>query len=115
MMIGKFEKEDDGYRGRIFSRERCGRVITFRPISVEQDDGPDFVVVSETEDGDELNEIGAAWKRTSSKGKPYLLVKLHRPTFWGGAHCALLEQQDGTFGLTWKRTQLRAEEAAEAA
>jgi uncharacterized protein (DUF736 family) len=84
MMIGKFDKEGDGYRGRIFSRERCGRVITFRPMPVKQDDGPDFVVisVSETQDGDEF-AIGAAWKKTSSKGKPYLLVKLDRRTFCG--------------------------------
>jgi uncharacterized protein (DUF736 family) len=116
MMIGKFDKEGDGYRGCIFSRERCGRVITFRPMPVKLGDGPDFVVisVSETQDGDEF-EIGAAWKKTSSKGKPYLLVKLDRPTFWNGAHCALIEQQDGTFGLVWKHTKLKAEEAAEAA
>ena len=116
MMIGKFAKEGDGYKGRIFNRERCGRVITFHPTPVKQADGPDFVVVSETQDGegDEF-EIGAAWKKTTSKGKPYLLVKLDRPTFWNGAHCALIEQQDGTFGLVWKRTKLKAEEAAEAA
>jgi len=75
----------------------------------------DFVVTTETQDGVQFEEIGAAWKRTNSKGKPYLLVKLDRPTFWNGAHCALIEQQDGTFGLVWKRTKLKAEEAAEAA
>jgi uncharacterized protein (DUF736 family) len=114
MMIGKFDKEGDSYKGRIFSRERCGRVITFRSMPVKQGDGPDFVVRSETQDGDGF-EIGAAWKRTSSKGKSYLLVKLDRPTLWNGAHCALIEQQDSTFGLVWKRTKLKAEEAAEAA
>ena len=116
MMIGNFDKDGDGYRGRIFSRERCGRVITFRPVPVKQDDGPDFVVinVSETQDDDEF-EIGAAWKKTTSKGKTYLLVKLDSPTFWSEAHCALIEREDGTFGLVWKRTKLRAEEAAEAA
>jgi hypothetical protein len=44
-----------------------------------------------------------------------LSVKLNRPTFWQGAHCALVEQQGGTFSLLWKRTQLKVEEAAEAA
>jgi uncharacterized protein (DUF736 family) len=98
MMIGKFDKEGCGYKGRIFSRERCGRVISFRPTPVKQTDGPDFVVVGETQDGkgDEF-EIGAGWKKTTSKGKPYLLVKLDRPTLWNGAHCALIEQQDGHF------------------
>jgi uncharacterized protein (DUF736 family) len=115
MMIGNFCKEGAGYKGRIFSRERCGRVITFRPMSVEQGDGPDFVVQSEIEAGDDETKIGVAWKRTTSKGKPYLLVKLDQPTFWNGAHCALIEQQDGTFGLLWKRTKLKAEDAAEAA
>jgi uncharacterized protein (DUF736 family) len=116
MMIGKFAKEGDGYKGRIFNLERCGRAITFHPTPVTQADGPDFVVVSETQDGegDEF-EIGAGWKKTTSKGRLYLLVKLDRPTFWNGAHCALIEQQDGTFCLVWKRTKLKAEEAAEAA
>ena len=72
-------------------------------------------MTSETEAGAELDEIGAAWKRTSSKGKPYLLVKLGRPTFRSEAHCVLIEQQAGAFGLVWKRTKLKAEEAAEAA
>jgi len=115
MIIGKFGKEGDCYRGRIFSRERCGRVVAFRRMSIKQGDGPDFVVTTETQDGFQFEEIGAAWKRTNSKGKPYLLVTLDRPTFWNGAHCALIEQQDGTFGLVWKRTKLKAEEAAEAA
>ena len=115
MMIGNSYKEGAGYKGRIFSHERRGRVITFRPISVEQGDGPDFVVQSETEAGDDETKIGVAWKRTTSKGKPYLLVKLDQPTFWNGAHCALIEQQHGTFGLLWKRTKLKAEDAAEAA
>ena len=115
MMIGNFYKEGASFKGRIFSRERCGRVITFRPMSVEQGDGPDFVVQSETEAGDYETKIGVAWKRTTSTGKPRLLVKLDQPTFWNGAHCALIEQQDGTFGLLWKRTKLKAEDAAEAA
>jgi len=55
MMIGNFYKEGASFKGRIFSRERCGRVITFRPMSVEQGDGPDFVVQSETEAGDYEN------------------------------------------------------------
>jgi uncharacterized protein (DUF736 family) len=112
MMIGQFSKDGNTYRGRIFSRERCGRIVTFRPA---QEDDPDFVVISQTQDGDDEFQIGMAWKKTTTKGKPYLLVKLDRPTFWNGAHCALIEQHDRTFGLVWKRTKLKAEEAAEAA
>ena len=112
MIFGKFDQEGDGYKGRIFSRERCGRVITFGRMPVEQ-------VIrtkqSETEAGDDEIKIGVAWKRANSKGNRYLLVKLDRPTLWNGAHCALIEQQDGSFGLVWKRTKLKAEEAAEAA
>jgi len=114
VIIGKFDKEGDGYRGRIFSRERCGRVVTFRPVPVNQRDGPDFVVMTESEEGDRREKIGVGSKRTNSKGKPYVLVKLDRPTFWNGAHCALIEQQDAAFALVWKRTELKAEEAAEA-
>jgi uncharacterized protein (DUF736 family) len=73
MIIGKFGKEGDCYRGRIFSRERCGRVVAIRRMSIKQGDGPDFVVTTETQDSVQFEEIGAAWKRTNSKGKPYLL------------------------------------------
>jgi uncharacterized protein (DUF736 family) len=107
MVIGTFDKGGDGYRGRIFSRERCGRVIAFRPIPVGRSGGPDFAVTSETQGGNELAEIGAAWKRTNTKGKPYLLVRLNQPTIWNGAHCVLIEQQSGVFGLLWKRNRQR--------
>ena len=70
MMIGNFYKEGASFKGRIFSRERCGRVITFRPMSVEQGDGPDFVVQSETEAGDYETKIGVAWKRTTRQAVP---------------------------------------------
>jgi len=96
--------------------ERGAEQASARPtLIVERGDGPDFVVQSETEAGDDEIKIGIAWKRTTSKGKSYLLVKLDRPTLWNGAHCALIAQQDGSFGLVWKRTKLKAEEAAEAA
>jgi hypothetical protein len=57
MMIGKFDKEGCGYKGRIFSRERCGRVISFRPTLVKQTDGPDFVVVSESQDESSRDQL----------------------------------------------------------
>jgi uncharacterized protein (DUF736 family) len=70
-------------------------------------------VASETQHGDRLDELGVAWKTITSKGKAYLSVKLNRPTFWNGAHCVLIDQQEGVFDPVWKRTRLKAEEAAE--
>jgi hypothetical protein len=67
MIIGKFGKECDGYRGSIFCRERCGRVITFRPIRVKHGGSPDFVVRSENADGDQFDEISVAGEESAEK------------------------------------------------
>ena len=84
-------------------------------MAVKRGDGPDFVVINETQDGDgDEFEIGAAWKKTSKKGKAYLSVKLDGPTLTVPINCALTTQLDGSLALIWSRDNRNEEEQAAA-
>jgi uncharacterized protein (DUF736 family) len=116
MMIGKFMVEGDGYTGQLDALGLTVSGMTFSPVKDKQGGGPDFIVIGygdPPEDpfdtGVNSYEVGAAWKKTSKKGKPYLSVKLDGPTLAAPIHCALTEQNDGSFYLIWSR---KPEEAA---
>jgi uncharacterized protein (DUF736 family) len=114
MMIGKFMQADEGYVGNIIGLGLKVTSITFSPVPAKQGSGPDFVVLGNDEDGGQY-EVGAAWQRVSEKkGKPYLSVKLDGPTLVAPIHCALIEQQLGTYGLIWNRDSRKEEEQAAA-
>jgi uncharacterized protein (DUF736 family) len=51
---------------------------------------------------------------SEKKGKPYLSVKLDGPTLSAPIHCALIEQQNGSYGLIWNRDSRKEEEQAAA-
>jgi uncharacterized protein (DUF736 family) len=70
-------------------------------MPAKRGNGPDFVVIND--DGTGPFEAGAAWKKTSKEGKPYLSVKLDGPTLAAPINCALTRQQDGSYGLVWSR------------
>jgi uncharacterized protein (DUF736 family) len=57
-------------------------------------------------------ELGAAWKKVSTEGRPYLSVKLDGPTLRVPIQCALIEQNDGSYHLIWRRGEEEAEQAA---
>jgi uncharacterized protein (DUF736 family) len=122
MMIGTFKAEGEGYTGELNALGLTISEMTFRPVQDKQGDGPDFIAIGygEFDDLEELAkvshpvagqiipnsntyEIGAAWKRTSQKGKPYLSVKLDGPTLAAPIHCALVGRKDGTYRLIWSR------------
>jgi uncharacterized protein (DUF736 family) len=92
MIIGKFEKQDDGYIGSIVAVALHATAVRFMPVPAKQGSGPDLVVLGYTKDGVSF-EIGAAWKKTSKAGKAYLSVKLDGPTLSAPIHCALIEQK----------------------
>lgn len=76
----------------------------------KQGDGPDFIIYGygdppdgPFETGANTYEVGAAWKKTSKKGRPYLSVKLDGPTLAAPIQCALTEQTDGSYHLIWRR------------
>ena len=115
MMIGKFTQATDGcFEGGIIGLGLKVASITFSPVPAKQGSGPDFVVLGNDEDGRQY-EIGAAWQRVSEKkGKPYLSVKLDGPTLAAPIYCALIEQQNGYYGLIWNRDSRKDEEQAAA-
>jgi uncharacterized protein (DUF736 family) len=121
MLIGKFTTTDaGGYTGRIFNREWSGLDISIIPMPIKAGGGPNFLVLGSSEDladqGAVELELGAAWQKTSSKGRAYLSVKLDGPTLPSPVHCALIgEQQDGSFGLVWNRAKPKAEDQDETA
>jgi uncharacterized protein (DUF736 family) len=110
MMIGKFTQNADAYTGSINAMGLSLPAVTFSPMPVKQGNGPDFVVIGATI-GAEF-EIGAAWKKTSKKGKAYLSVKLDGPTLAAPINCALTTQLDGSLALVWNRKDADEEQAA---
>src|SRR5271170_6463726 len=112
MMIGKFTQNGDGYTGSIHHMGLSLPAVTFSPMPIKQGNGPDFVVIGATI-GAEF-EIGAAWKKTSKKGKAYLSVKLDAPTLAAPINCALTTQLDGSLALIWSRDNRNDEEQAAA-
>jgi uncharacterized protein (DUF736 family) len=96
MIIGNFKQHgDDLYAGSVYGMVLNVAYVTFSPVPAKQGNGPDFVVLGAPSEEDEVCELGAAWKKTSKAGKPYLSVKLDGPTLVQPINCALTKHQDG--------------------
>jgi uncharacterized protein (DUF736 family) len=107
MLIGKFTEEGEGYQGWIEAFALKVDGVRIMPMTAKMGAGPDYAVIAYTDgdmlDENEIYELGAAWKKTSKKGKPYLSVKLDGPTLPAPINCALTQQPDGSYGLIWNR------------
>jgi uncharacterized protein (DUF736 family) len=114
MMIGTFKKDRDGYAGRIFMPGWRSLPVNITPAAAPSAGGPDFVVTTLEDRRSEI-EFGAAWKKTSAKGKPYLSVKLDSPTLPQPINGALLEQLNATFTLVWNRSAHKDMEGSDSA
>ncbi len=110
MIIGKFTQDEDGYAGSLYGIGLACQFVTFSPVPAKLGNGPDFVVFGAPSEEDGEFELGAAWSKTSKKGKPYLSVKLDGPTLAAPINCALTKQQDGSHALVWNRTDAKADE-----
>jgi uncharacterized protein (DUF736 family) len=122
MHIGNFKADEDGgYTGQLDALGLTVSCMTFSPVKEKQGNGPDFIITG-CGDWDDVDpdyliqfppgqdipnpnsyEVGAAWKKVSQKGRPYLSVKLDGPTLAAPIHCRLIERKDGSFSLIWKR------------
>jgi uncharacterized protein (DUF736 family) len=100
MIIGKFTQEEVGYIGWINTAGLGLADVRFSPIPVKGN-GPDFVVLGTGNNGQ--FELGAAWAKTSKKGKAYLSVRLDSPALNAPVNCALTKQADGSYALVWNR------------
>jgi uncharacterized protein (DUF736 family) len=133
MMIGKFKaQKHGGYTGELNALGLEIEAMDFCPVKDKRADGPDFVVIGYGEPPHPLDidftkyplrdgqvipntntyDLGAAWKKVTAEGKPYLSVKLDGPTLRVPIQCALIEQNDGSYHLIWRRGEEEAEQAA---
>jgi uncharacterized protein (DUF736 family) len=100
MKIGTFTQHGEGYTGWINTAGLDLTDVTFSAVPVKQGSGPDFVIIAG--EGEQF-ELGAAWAKTSKKGRAYLSCKLDSPAFVAPINCALIEQTDGSHALVWSR------------
>jgi uncharacterized protein (DUF736 family) len=114
MRIGNFTQQDESYIGRIRTAGLAVAEVTFSPVPGKIGNGPDYVVLGAGNDGEQF-ELGAAWAKTSKKGRAYLSVKLDGPTWTQPINCALTQQPDGSHALVWNRADVKADEQADAA
>ena len=112
MKIGTFTQQEQGYIGYIDTAGLRVADVTFSPMPVKQGSGPDFVILAAGDNGQ--FELGAAWIKTSQKGKSYLSVKFESPAFVAPINCALTKQADGSYALVWSRDARKDDEEAAA-
>jgi uncharacterized protein (DUF736 family) len=106
MIIGKFQKHDDG----AISGELDALLLGRAKLSLERSEqGADYIVIlTET-----ASEVGAAWNR-SAKGKSYISVRLDSPFLPAPVNAALFPTRDGGYNLVWNRQKLPGENSAPA-
>jgi uncharacterized protein (DUF736 family) len=114
MIIGNFsyDADRDTYAGEITTLTLERASVVFRPNEKVGDKEPDYRVV---QDRDGLVvEFGAAWKRSSERGRDFLSVLLDDPALPSSLNAALFlaEGQDRAT-LVWQRQNKKAP-AAEA-
>ena len=112
MKIGTFTQEELGYIGYIDTAGLCVADVRFIRMPLKRSSGPDFVILAAGDNGQ--FELGAAWIKTSQKGKSYLSVKLDGPTLAQPINCALINQANGSFALVWSRDDRKEEDQAAA-
>jgi uncharacterized protein (DUF736 family) len=113
MKIGTFTKDGTTYIGRIFGREWRGMSVTLTEVPEKKGNGPDYVAFAHDDAG--AFEIGAAWRKTSKAGKPYLSVKLDSPSLIAPINAAVVTQDDGSHALVWNRDARKDDEEQAAA
>ena len=109
MIIGNFsyDADHDTYSGEITTLTLQRGNVVFRPIEKGGDREPDYRIVQER-DGT-MVEFGAAWKRSSEKGRDFLSVMLDDPALPSPFNAALfLSDRDGRATLVWQRQSKKA-------
>ncbi len=98
--IAKMTKHKDGsFIGTLILPSLAGAEIIFRTVEKQTATGPAYrVYVGEF-------ESGAAWKRTSKKGKDYLSLRLTDPTFDSKVIYPVLLKSDNGYSLDWSPTR----------
>jgi uncharacterized protein (DUF736 family) len=114
MIVGNFSYDAgrDTYTGEITTLTLQRSNVVFRPTDKAGDREPDYRIVQERDGA--VVEFGAAWKRSSDKGRDFLSVMLDDPALPASLHAAVfLSDRDDSATLVWQR-QARKGPAAEA-
>jgi uncharacterized protein (DUF736 family) len=109
MIIGNFsyDADHDIYSGEITTLTLQRGDVVFRPTEKNGDKEPDYRIVQER-DGATV-EFGAAWKRSSERGREFLSVLLDDPALASSMNAALFpSSQDGSATLVWQRQAKKA-------
>ncbi|HEX4409030.1 MAG TPA: DUF736 domain-containing protein [Xanthobacteraceae bacterium] len=112
MIIGNFSYngEFDTYSGEITTLTLQRSNVVFRPTEKNGEREPDYRIVQER-DG-LMVEFGAAWKRSSERGRDFLSVLLDDPALSSSLNAALFpSDQDDKATLVWQRQQKKATRA----
>jgi uncharacterized protein (DUF736 family) len=108
MIIGNFSynPEHDTYDGEITTLTLQRSDVVFRPIDKNGDKEPDYRIVHERQGA--TVEFGAAWKRSSERGRDFLSVLLDDPALPSSLNAALFFGQDERATLVWQRQSKKA-------
>jgi uncharacterized protein (DUF736 family) len=109
MIIGNFtyDLDRDTYAGAITTLTLQRGSVVFRPTEKNGDKEPDYRVIHETEAG--TVELGAAWKRSSERGREFLSVLLDDPALASSVNAALFpSDQNERATLVWQRQNRKA-------
>lgn len=109
MIIGNFihNSNIDTYSGEIMSLTIYLTSVIIRPNDKESYKEPDYRVLQQFND-DEV-ELGAAWKRTSDRGRDFLSITLDDPTLPAALSAALFHSDEGERAtLVWQRQNRRS-------
>jgi len=95
--IGTFSRTDNGFAGSVKTLNLNVKAVKFIPAEGDNQSGPDFRVFAGA------TEFGAAWKKQSGNGNPYLSVKLDDPSFAAPIYASLVETETEDLALIWSR------------
>lgn len=111
MIIGTFSFDADHncYAGAIATLTLQREGIKFLPADKANEREPDYRIVQEMRGA--AVELGAAWKRSSERGREYLSVVLDDPALPSPLNAALfLSTETGEATLIWQRQAKKAPE-----
>jgi len=100
--IGTFTAEKDGFTGTLRTLTLNVKVKLVPNDKGDNENAPDYRLQAASHD------IGAAWKKTSEAGRPYVSVTLDDPSFPATVYARLIEGENGTHDLIWSRNKPKA-------
>lgn len=108
MIIGNFsyDETNDTYRGSIRTLTIQHNSVLLSPIQDAGERAPHYRVMQQWEGGGA--EIGAAWRRSSAKGRDFLSVTIDDPALPSAISAAMfLAADETTATLVWTRQAAR--------